>query len=422
MNPANPTVHRPNATQEKPGQGLLSAFVLGLPMAGLIFWAVVYGPFAETTAPRYLHHPVERVEVVMFCCALGALAGKVRQNLRERAALRVKVLHPWDGEVAPVSQASILLHEVRSLPRRLQGTYLVRRVRQVLEFLHSRGSGDELDDQLRSLSDQDAIALEGSNALIRFVTWAIPILGFLGTVLGITGAISGVTPEVLEKSLSTVTDGLALAFDTTALALALTMIAMFCSFLVDRLEQGVLESVDQYVDRELAHRFERSAPAGSSAGSDRNDGQMLTQLCDQVVRRQAEIWGKALLEIDRRRVEADRPQHEALKQALASALESTLESHTRRMEAVEKKSLEQSSQVLQQLADLGDKMMRQAELVASLQEGERQLVRLQETLNRNLEAVAAAGVLQDAVHSLTAAVHLLTARGNAPGGGPRKVA
>ena len=87
-----------------------------------------------------------------------------------------------------------------------------------------RGSADELDDQLRNLADTDALALESSYALTRFITWAIPIIGFLGTVLGITGAISGVTPEVLEKSLSTVTDGLALAFDTTALALGLTML------------------------------------------------------------------------------------------------------------------------------------------------------------------------------------------------------
>ena len=83
---------------------------------------------------------------------------------------------------------------------------------------HTLASAAGLRLFLRSLADQDSLTLEGSNALVRFITWAIPILGFLGTVLGITGAISGVTPEVLEKSLSTVTDGLSLAFDTTAVA------------------------------------------------------------------------------------------------------------------------------------------------------------------------------------------------------------
>ncbi len=145
-------------------------------------------------------------------------------------------------------------------PSRVQNTYLARRVDNVLEFVESRGSANELDDQIRTLADNDVMTQEGSYSLLRFITWAIPILGFLGTVLGITHAIKGVTPEVLEKSLSGVTDGLATAFDSTALALFLTMILMLCSSLVERLEQGILEKVDAFVDAALTHRFERSGP------------------------------------------------------------------------------------------------------------------------------------------------------------------
>src|SRR5438270_597962 len=82
------------------------------------------------------------------------------------------------------------------------------------------------------LADADAEGLETSYGLVKIITWAIPILGFLGTVLGITKAIAGVNPEVLEKNLNSVTDGLAEAFDTTASALALTMVVMFFSFVV----------------------------------------------------------------------------------------------------------------------------------------------------------------------------------------------
>ena len=74
-------------------------------------------------------------------------------------------------------------------------------------------------------------------------------------VLGITGAISGVKSDDLE--LGSVTGGLAYAFDATALALGITMITMFCSFLTERVEGGVLEEVDRFIDRELAHRFQR---------------------------------------------------------------------------------------------------------------------------------------------------------------------
>ncbi len=151
------------------------------------------------------------------------------------------------------------------MPTRLRRSVIGSRTIAILDFLCRRGSAVDLDDHLRTLADNDALALENSYALTRFITWAIPILGFLGTVLGITGAISGVTPEKLETNLNSVTDGLALAFDATALALALTMIAMFTSFITERAEQAVLDLVDAFVDRELAHRFERGLPGSGAA-------------------------------------------------------------------------------------------------------------------------------------------------------------
>src|SRR5262249_23438863 len=192
------------------------------------------------------------------------------------------------------------------LPAWVRCTYLGRRVAAVLHFIASRGSANGLDDQLRTLSDNDAMTLEASYSLTRFITWAIPILGFLGTVLGITGAISGVTPEVLEQSLSGVTDGLALAFDATALGLALTMAAMFLNFLVERAEWGVLETVDHYADRQLAHRFEQAGDAG------RVPAETLGQVVEQLVQKQAAVWAQALAEVDRRRAEVEARMEERL--------------------------------------------------------------------------------------------------------------
>src|SRR5207253_983048 len=113
-------------------------------------------------------------------------------------------------------------------------------------------------------------------------TWAIPILGFLGTVLGITGAISNVSPEAMERDISGVTTGLSLAFDATAVALSLTMLLMFLTFLVERLEQAVVEGVDRYADEELAHRFERGGPEGGAfVEAVRQNTQVLVQATEQ---------------------------------------------------------------------------------------------------------------------------------------------
>src|SRR5262249_52156115 len=160
------------------------------------------------------------------------------------------------------------------------------------------------------------------------------ILGFLGTVLGITGAIAGITPEVLEKSLSSVTDGLALSFDATALALGLTMITMFLTFLVERAEQGVLEEGDRYVERELAHRFERRAGGGGPASAAlEQHTQTVLDAAARLVQRQAEVWAESQAASEQRAAER-------LSAALDGALERTAAAHAQRLASLEQQFLE----------------------------------------------------------------------------------
>ncbi len=385
----------------------LATFAVGIPLAAGALTLIHMGALAGTPLHHYLSHAVEQVEVVMFCLAISALASKIWQNIGERRAFRAAVLPPWDGHPVSVAEAPELLAGVTRLPRSVQKSWLANRVTGVLDFLAGRGSAAELDDHLRDLADGDAVTLENSYALIRFITWAIPILGFLGTVLGITGAINGVTPEVLEKSLSTVTDGLALAFNATALALSLTMLTMFLTYLVDRLELSVLASVDEYAARHLAHRFQRTGgPNGEVVDVVRQNAQALLRATDEVVKRQAEVWARSLDEINRRHAESAGRSQERMTAALEAALERTLASHAERLAQSDKVA----GTLLEQVAALAASVAQQNAALAKLQEGEKHLLRLQETLARNLEALAGAGSFEQAVHSLTAAVHLLTAR------------
>lgn len=382
------------------------AFLLGVPLAVGILLLIHEGPLQGSEIQHYVHHPVECVEVILFCVAFGALVSKVAGSWGERAALRTEVLPPYGGATMSVGEAGPLSARLRRLGRGLQRTYLVRRVAGVLDFVRSRGSANELDDQLRSLTDTDALALEGSYSLVRLITWAIPILGFLGTVLGITGAISGVTPEKLEKSMSQVTDGLSVAFDATALALALTMLLMFLTFLVERQEQGVLEAVDRYADEELAHRFERTgAEGGEFVEVVRQNTQVLVKATEQLAEKQAAVWARALAEAEKRWVGAGQEQQERLTAALEGALDVTLASHARRLTEMEKGAADRSAGLLEQIAELAasvrdsarqqqalltplvEKLAVQAEMLAGLQDGERHLLGLHEVLTQNLANV-----------------------------------
>jgi biopolymer transport protein ExbB/TolQ len=416
----------------------MAAFLVGLPLAAAVLAGVHYGAAhlpAMQELEHYISNPVECVEVVLFCCAISALGAKVLRSRIERSACRANVLPPWDGRPVPLTEAAKLLASVQQMPARMRNTFLGQRLIAVLEFLRQRGAADDLDDQLRTLADNDVVSMEGGFALTRFITWAIPILGFLGTVLGITTAIHGATPDVLEKNLSAVTDGLSYAFDATALALALTMITMFISFLVERDEQGVLDAVDRLVDRCLAHRFQRiGADVGPFAQAVQQNTQALLDSMGQLVQRQAEVWSTTVAEMDKRSAAVHAAPREQFVGAMQQALELALTAHAQKLSAMEGKSLERTGKLVETMASLAaavrdtgreqqaalvrvaEGVAAQAAVLGRLQEGESNLVHLQAVLHQNLAALANASSFDQAVHSLTAAVHLLTSRTAAQSG------
>jgi biopolymer transport protein ExbB/TolQ len=223
-----------------------------------------------------------------------------------------------------------LLVQLAELPKRVQQTYLVRRLREALQFVGRKGSADDLDDHLRYLEELDALQAHSAYATLRIIIWAIPILGFLGTVIGITVAIANLSPDALEQSLSDVTQGLGVAFDTTAEALALTMILMFTKAWVERVEEGVLSSVDAQVARELVGRFETSTiDDDPNVAKIRRMSEHVIEAVEALAARQAEVWKSAINETHQQWADVSIAAGHIVKESLTTAIKDNLEQHAR---------------------------------------------------------------------------------------------
>ena len=417
------------ASRRSSSYATLAVFLVGVPIGWGVLHAISLAPAQFDEWKRYFRHPVEWAEVVLFCCALSAIVGKLLVWRRERAALNRSMLAPWDGKPVAAADAKKLRDELRRQPEAMQSTYLGRRIDGILDFVLNRGSASDLDDQIRTLSDNDAMALEGSYSLLRFISWAIPILGFLGTVLGITGAVAGISPETLEQSLSQVTGGLSDAFDTTALALLLTMVLMFFQFSVERMEQGVLDGVDQIVDSELTHRFKREGKDNAPfIDALKENTHVLLHATQMLVEKQATLWTSSMDKAEAQWTQTGAKQQDKMAAALHQALESTLQRHGERLAVLESNLLSRNQALLEGLNNLADTLHAtgrehqltltrltdtlgmQIEMLVKVQANEGQLLRLQESLNQNLGILANANTLDQAVQSMTAAIHLLTTR------------
>jgi hypothetical protein len=263
--------------------------------------------------------------------------------------------------------------------------------------------------------------------------WAIPILGFLGTVIGIAQAMGNLAPQALEDSLPQVMAGLTVAFDTTKLALGLCIVLFFAQFLVSRAENALLARVDQRVEEELVGRFERVShgPDGQLAAV-RRMIQTLVDSTDDLVRRQTELWQAALDTAQQRWTALGDAAHQRwtamsgaagqqLQAALAGALAENLRVHAREVVAAQQEAEQSNRRNWQQvqnalvrsserIGDLQRAVIQKAEVLGRATEATDQVVELERALNENLAALAGAKNFERTVMSLAATIHLLNAR------------
>ena len=211
----------------------------------------------------------------LFFWAMVILYLKSRKLRRQRDALLFDVL-PMDlsQEITPQNVDRFIEH-VQGLPVQSGESFLVTRVQRGLEHFRVRRSNPEVANTLSSLSDIDAGTVDSSYALLKVFIWAIPILGFIGTVIGISDAVAGFAgnldsstdPNALKASLNNITGGLATAFDTTLIALVMSMMVMFPASSMQKSEEDLLGAIDEYCNENLIKRLNDGA-AGNGGRPD----------------------------------------------------------------------------------------------------------------------------------------------------------
>lgn len=239
---------------------LRQSFIWG-GLACLTFYAfVVQNAEQGSFLARYFAgHTIAYCTTTLFFIGSAALVIKL-MGLSMQLGTVDSVRLPTDPMgLEDVDQCPALLTSLGTLSNSLQDSYLVRRLREALQYVQRKSSADSLESHLRYLEETDVGRMHQSYALVRIIASTIPILGFLGTVIGITLAISqlDLSADALDQSLPAVVSGLSVAFDTTALALGLSTILLFVKFCVERVEFSLLSEVDQRASSELIGRFKQ---------------------------------------------------------------------------------------------------------------------------------------------------------------------
>ena len=164
---------------------------------------------------------------------------------------------------------NVTLHRLRSWDGRVLARPVGRRVHWLLQHLDTTDSA-RAHELIRHQSDLEVDEAASGYRVVKLLIWAMPILGFIGTVLGISIAVGGfaefLTTTVSIDEISRVTtelgavaSGLSFAFDTTLIGLVGGLVASVLSTGVQSREEGVLTQLE-----ELGLRMIESAMPGES--------------------------------------------------------------------------------------------------------------------------------------------------------------
>lgn len=252
-------------------------------------------PSAEFTTGQtianlfYKHFTVSFMNTLFFFWAAAICYLKLGKLRHQRRAMLLDVLPRSLGNTIDSASVGTFIDHVYGLPVSLRDSLMVNRIRKALEFFEVRQNVADVSTLMSSQSGIDGSRIIGSYILPKAFLWAIPLLGFIGTVVGLSHAISGMSFSNVEDvskivgSINNVTSGLGTAFDATLLGLVFAVILNFPLNSLAKHEEETLNDIDAFCNEVLLPRLDDGALARKSKPAEGLEVNSLGEVASAVV-------------------------------------------------------------------------------------------------------------------------------------------
>lgn len=199
---------------------------------------------------------IQNIMWIMFFIGLGELYFRYQESRISNAHLRITYLPEDDQVVLQPKDLGPIFKSVKENSKD-ESAFLPRLIHQaVMQFQSSRSVEQAamlVNSQLELFSHQ----LDLKYSMLRYVSWLLPTLGFIGTVYGIaiTLAVAGNANPEDPALLGNLTKSLAVAFNTTLLALLQSAFIVYLMHLTQGREERALNTSGQYCLNNLINRL-----------------------------------------------------------------------------------------------------------------------------------------------------------------------
>ena len=192
---------------------------------------------------------------ILMIWAMAIMGYKGRAALRERGLL--------SADIVPVSEGMSILPEdtreytraIQALPEETQNYLLPRALMSALQRFASTRNVQDVSEAIKSVCDSESDRLDSELAMVRYIAWAIPSIGFIGTVRGIGEAL-GQAYKAVEGDIAGVTASLGVAFNSTFTALVISIVLMFLMHQLQLIQERLVLDTQTYCDQRLLRHLQ----------------------------------------------------------------------------------------------------------------------------------------------------------------------
>ncbi|MEM7432458.1 MAG: MotA/TolQ/ExbB proton channel family protein [Pseudomonadota bacterium] len=182
--------------------------------------------------------------------ALAIMGYKAARTIGARRLLDVDLVPVAEGMRILPEDTREFARQIQQLPDDRQDELLPRALLNALRRFSSTRSIQDVSSSTHTICENEAERLESELAMIRYISWAIPSIGFIGTVRGIGEALAQ-ADKAVQGDIAGVTQSLGVAFNSTFIALLISIFLMFLVHQLQLLQERLVLDSENYTDEKL---------------------------------------------------------------------------------------------------------------------------------------------------------------------------
>lgn len=210
---------------------------------------------AGQSSPRHLLVILKDYEqeicLILMFWGMFLIIGKTLSIMKYRYLFTLDLL---DGSGHEHDDLKSTLASLNELPDATKNTPLLRTLMSSLRRYLITDNVHNTSEAIESSVEALAVKQEAENSMIRYLIWAIPSIGFIGTVRGIGEALS-LADKALAGDITGMTNSLGIAFNSTLVALLISIVLMFFLHQLQRLQDGLVVDTQAYCENFLLNRI-----------------------------------------------------------------------------------------------------------------------------------------------------------------------